>query len=386
MRRRTSRVLATVAAVVAVTAVVLAGANPISGYAAAAPACVVTYHADQWSGGFVAQVAVTNNAAAVSTWTLTWTFTGSQQVTSGWNADITQTGQAVTVKNQAHNGAVATGASVQFGFQATVQGTGDTPTDFAFNGVRCNDTDPPPTTTTTTSSTTTAPPPADCPTGAFCDGFENQAGPAPSGDWSLKFPNCQGSGTAVVDTATAHGGGKSIRVDGKAGYCNHVFLGTGRGVTATALYSRFFVRHSTALPDAHVTFLAMRDTGDGGKDLRMGGQNRALQWNRESDDATLPEQSPAGVAQSTPLPVGQWTCVEFGITGSELRTWVNGTEIVGLHVDGTPTPDVDAQWLRRAGWRPVPADLRIGWESYGNGDDTLWFDDVVLASSRIVCT
>jgi hypothetical protein len=227
---------------------------------------------------------------------------------------------------------------------------------------------------------------AGCPSGAFCDGFESQTGPAPTGDWSVVFPNCQGTGAAVVDTATAHEGTRSIRVDGGAGYCNHVFFGTSRGVGGATLYARFFVRHTTALPDPHVTFLAMRDTADGGKDLRMGGQNRALQWNRESDDATLPEQSPAGVAQSLPLPVDRWTCVEFGITGSELRTWVDGNEVAGLHVDDTPTHDIDSQWLRRGPWRPALADFRLGWESYGSGDDTLWFDDIALAPARVGCS
>jgi hypothetical protein len=226
---------------------------------------------------------------------------------------------------------------------------------------------------------------ASCPSGAFCDGFETQTGSAPAGDWSLNFPNCQGAGTAVVDTATAHEGSRSIRVDGRAGYCNHVFVSTTRGVGGSALYARFYVRHTTAFPDAHVTFLAMKDTADGGRDLRMGGQNRALQWNRESDDATLPEQSPVGVSQSVPLSVNQWVCVEFGISGSELRTWVNGAEVVGLHADSTPTPDVDSQWLRRGSWRPALANFRFGWESYGNGDDTLWFDDVALAQTRVGC-
>ncbi|KAA2252187.1 cellulose-binding protein [Solihabitans fulvus] len=381
MRRRTGGDLAAVAALATVAALAIS-VNPISGHAADAPACVVGYHVDQWNGGFVAQVTVTNNASPINGWALTWTFAGSQHVTSGWSADVTQSGKAVTARNQAFNGSIATGASVQFGFQATFQGSNDTPADFALNGVRCNDTSPPP----PTSTTTPPPPPAGCPAGAFCDGFENQTGPTPSGDWSLAFPNCQGTGTATVDSSTAHSGSKSVRIDGHAGYCNHVFLGTSRGITASSLYARFYVRHTTALPDAHVAFVAMKDTADGGKDLRMGGQNRAMQWNRESDDATLPEQSPAGVAQSVPLPVNQWNCVEFGITGSDLRTWVNGTEVPGLHADSTPTPDVDAQWLRRGGWRPAPADLRLGWESYGTGDDTLWFDDVVVAASRIGCS
>ncbi|GAB2847268.1 cellulose-binding domain-containing protein [Lentzea nigeriaca] len=383
MRWKTSGALTMAALATAAAAVIIV--NPVS---ADVPACVVDYHVDQWNNGFVGQVKVTNNGAAVDGWTLTWTFAGDQRVTSSWSAGVTQSGKAVTARNQEFNRGIATGASVQFGFQATFQGTNDTPTDFALNGVRCNDTNPPTTTTTPPTTTTTTPqlPPPGCPSGAFCDGFENQTGTTPAGDWSLMFPNCQGSGTATVDSSTAHSGTRSVRINGRAGYCNHVFLATSRGMSTSGQYVRFFVRHTTALPESHVTFVAMKDTNDGGKDLRMGGQNRALQWNRESDDATLPEQSPAGVAQSVPLAVNQWACVEFGITGSELRTWLNGTEVSGLHADGTPTPDVDAQWLRRGGWRPALANFRLGWESYGNGDDTLWFDDVVMAPSRIGCS
>ena len=152
-------------------------------------------------------------------------------------------------------------------------------------------------------------------------------------------------------------------------------------------YGRLYVRHTTALPQQHVTFLAMRDANDAGKDLRMGGQNGALQWNRASDDATLPEQSPAGVALSVPLPTNRWTCVEFLVDGAQgrLQTWVDGTEVAGLHADGTPTHDIDGQWSGRTNWRPSLTDLRLGWESYGDGTDTLWFDDVALGTSRIGC-
>jgi hypothetical protein len=131
----------------------------------------------------------------------------------------------------------------------------------------------------------------------------------------------------------------------------------------------------------------MKDTNDGGKDLRMGGQNKALQWNRESDDATLPVQSPAGVALSMPLPVNQWECVEFDVneTKGTMSTWLNGIQVQGLHLDNVPTPDVDAQWLNRPNWRPALADLRLGWESYAGDDNTLWFDDVAIGSQQIGC-
>lgn len=61
------------------------------------------------------------------------------------------------------------------------------------------------------------------------------------------------------------------------------------------------------------------------------------------------------------------------------------TEDAGPHADSTPTPDVDSQWLRRGTWRPTPTDFRLGWESYGNGHDTLWFDEIALCPSRVGC-
>jgi hypothetical protein len=40
---------------------------------------------------------------------------------------------------------------------------------------------------------------------------------------------------------------------------------------------------------------------------------------------------------------------------------------------------------RRGGRRPAPADLRLGWESYGEGEDTLWYDDVAVGAARNGC-
>lgn len=222
---------------------------------------------------------------------------------------------------------------------------------------------------------------------AVCEDFENQEGTTPSGAWSVVHPDCQGSGTASVDNSVAHSGSRSIRVDGTAGYCNHVFVRSSADLSAlgSTWYARLYVRHTTPLPPDHVTFLAMRDDGIGGRDLRIGGQNGALQWNRASDDATLPEQSPAGVALSRPLATDTWQCLEFRVSGDgTAATWVDGTQVVGLTADGTKTHDVDGQWYNTA-WRPALRDFRFGWESYGNGADTLWFDDIVLGASRVGC-
>jgi hypothetical protein len=111
-----------------------------------------------------------------------------------------------------------------------------------------------------------------------------------------------------------------------------------------------------------------------------------MQFNRASDDATLPEQSPAGVAQSAPLPTGTWNCVQFKVSGADgtIATWLNGTAVPGLTEDGVPTHDIDSQWLNRT-WRPKLTDLRLGWESYGEGADTLWYDDVAVGTQQLSC-
>ncbi|MGP4111177.1 hydrolase [Streptomyces sp. 4N509B] len=227
-----------------------------------------------------------------------------------------------------------------------------------------------------------------CAADGFCEDFESQTGGAPSGRWAFEARDCTGTGSVAVDTSVAHGGTTSLRVDGGQGYCNHAFAATDltEVPAGSELYVRFWVRHSTALPTQHVTFLAMEDDNTG-RDLRMGGQNAALQWNRETDDATLPAQSPAGVALSAPLPVNEWSCVEYQISPAtgHIQTWLNGTSVEGLVVDDVPDHDIDRQWLANGTWSPALVDLRLGWESYGEGADTLWYDDVAVGTARVGC-
>lgn len=404
-RRLSGIVAATLAGTVVLAAALIAGSQ---GPAPAAVACTVDYTVNQWATGFTAQIQVTNHAAPVTGWTLTWTFAGDQRVTSAWNAQVAQTGPAVTARDAGYNGALGTGASTSFGLQATYSGQNAAPADFALNGTACGDAPTPAPTGTATGSPSASPTASPTvsatasPTGtptfrptdpicavALCDSFEDQQGTTPTGAWQPSFPDCQGSGAVAVDHTVAHSGSASLRVDGGSGYCNHAFALNTTMVPAVGspLYVRVYVRHTTALPDGHVAIAALTDAADGGRHLRLGGQNRALQWNRESDDATLPEQSPAGVALSAPLPTGDWHCLEFTIdqTQGSMSTWLDGTEVPGLHLDQTPTHDIDSQWLSRANWRPRPIDLRLGWESYAGGTDTLWFDDVGIYSSRLGC-
>ena len=99
--------------------------------------CTVSWTVNQWNTGFTAEVQVTNRGAALNGWTLTWSFGGNQQVTGGWNAQVTQSGQTVTARNAAWNAALPTNGTASFGFQATYSGTNNRPSEFRLNNTTC---------------------------------------------------------------------------------------------------------------------------------------------------------------------------------------------------------------------------------------------------------
>jgi poly(3-hydroxybutyrate) depolymerase len=151
------------AAAVAVTVAGVAVALPTH---AAATGCSVSYTiSSQWQGGFGAAVAVTILGDPVNGWTLTWSYGAGQQVTQAWNATVTQSGAQVTARNAGYNGAIATGASVSFGFNGSWTGGNPAPASFALNGVTCTGGPTGPTTPPPSSTTPPTSPPA---TGAGC--------------------------------------------------------------------------------------------------------------------------------------------------------------------------------------------------------------------------
>ena len=149
-------------ALLALTGLSTAASSP----ARAAAGCRVDYTvASQWAGGFTANVVVTDLGDPVSGWTVGWSYSSGQKVTSFWNATVTQSGAAVSATNVAWNAAMATGASASFGLQGTWAGANPVPGSFTLNGVTCggitSTTTSASTTTTTapsTSTTSTAPP------------------------------------------------------------------------------------------------------------------------------------------------------------------------------------------------------------------------------------
>jgi hypothetical protein len=83
----------------------------------------------QWGNGFVSNVTLTNNTSrTITSWRVTWTWGGNQQITNGWNSTISQSGSSVTATNASWNGTLAPGQSTSFGFQGTYSGTNGNPT------------------------------------------------------------------------------------------------------------------------------------------------------------------------------------------------------------------------------------------------------------------
>jgi cellulase/cellobiase CelA1 len=99
--------------------------------------CRVSYSANTWNTGFTGNVTINAGSSAVNGWTLGFTFPGNQQITSAWNATVTQSGTSVTARNASFNGSIPANGSTSFGFQGNYSGTNGNPAGFTLNGTAC---------------------------------------------------------------------------------------------------------------------------------------------------------------------------------------------------------------------------------------------------------
>jgi endo-1,4-beta-xylanase len=103
-------------------------------------ACKVTYQvSSQWSNGFSAAVTIGNTGTStINGWTLRWSFTAGQTLSSTWNGTFAQSGSQVTVTNLDWNKTIAPGATASVGFVGAYSGTNPAPTGFTVNGASCS--------------------------------------------------------------------------------------------------------------------------------------------------------------------------------------------------------------------------------------------------------
>ena len=101
-QRARARMAAASAAVLLTTGITALALAPSAN---AATGCQVTYSTTTWSGGFTANISITNLGSPVTSWTLGFTLPAGESVGQGWSATYTQSGQNVTAANLSYNGA-----------------------------------------------------------------------------------------------------------------------------------------------------------------------------------------------------------------------------------------------------------------------------------------
>jgi hypothetical protein len=95
---------------------------------AATSSCSAAYSVNDWGSGFTASLAVTNNGtAAITGWTVTYSYAGNQTLSNGWNGNWTQSGKTVTVTNAPYNGSLGAGAATSAGANFSYSGTNAAP-------------------------------------------------------------------------------------------------------------------------------------------------------------------------------------------------------------------------------------------------------------------
>lgn len=129
MSRSAVRVLIMLAALVAAPLAVAPAAQ-----AQDAPDCTVHYEVIyEGPATFVAEVTVTVGGLPASDWRASFTYTAGQEVTGGYNGNITISGDTVTVSTLAWNGTPGTGPST-VGILGTHDGKNPPPEDFQCAG------------------------------------------------------------------------------------------------------------------------------------------------------------------------------------------------------------------------------------------------------------
>jgi cellulose 1,4-beta-cellobiosidase len=115
------------------------GAIAFAHQASAAAGCTAKYTiSGSWQGGFQGQVDVTNLGDATTSWNVGWDFGNSSQTISQiWNANKTQSGTHVTATNLSYNGAVASNATISFGFLGSYTSANPVPSSLTLNGSTC---------------------------------------------------------------------------------------------------------------------------------------------------------------------------------------------------------------------------------------------------------
>ncbi len=102
-------------------------------------ACSVRYRVvGEWSGGFQGDIVIANTGtAAISGWTLAFSFADGQRITHMWGGTAAQSGGSVSVTPAPYTASIPAGGSVALGFTAEKGEGNAAPAEFTLSGGVC---------------------------------------------------------------------------------------------------------------------------------------------------------------------------------------------------------------------------------------------------------
>lgn len=190
---------------------------------------------------------------------------------------------------------------------------------------------------------------------------------------------------ALVDSTKPRGGTKSLHVVGGQ---QPAMLTRPLPASTNKVYLRAYVWLTAKLGqnpgNNHETLLGVRGTPGGANDeVRFGEIKGVIGTNEVPSDDISPKMDQWGLGPV--IPAGEWNCIEVAFLGDsanhKVQAWSNGTEV---HVVDEPS-DWNNGALGATFLTNKFAEVIIGWHSFSNYANEIWFDDIIVATEPIGC-
>ena len=223
-----------------------------------------------------------------------------------------------------------------------------------------------------------------CPSNAtFCSGFESPGLPsgavymvnAGPGDWSRDF---------AIDTSQHHAGSSSLLVKNQ-----NATGSSGSGYrmlavpvpTGGAFWVSFWVESDTVMggSNPHNAFAGPSPTATPNDPLDSFAEDVGISFHTLDSDVTWPAtygRLQNGSTNPYTLPAMTWACVEisYDLSNKHQQLYINGT----LLIDATNYPP-------SASYSGTFGVFKFGFDSFNGPARQMWYDDVVVAPSRVGC-
>lgn len=219
----------------------------------------------------------------------------------------------------------------------------------------------------------------------ICDGFEEGL----TEQWAYTGnPN----NMPVVDGSRAHTGANSLTFPSTDTQGAWVYPVAGLPTADNQIYVRAYINFERAMSEmgGHVSYIVGADQPANGVEMRLGASQNFGNGQMMIDVNLLgagPEYTqfangdvtggaPSG-ADGLGLGSDTWYCMEAFYGPDEFRLWVDGEELMTMHV---------TDWQQGvAGWSPTYSVMKIGGQNYSGSLGQIWFDDVAMGSQPLGC-